>query len=167
MKRRKYPNPFIANLDYIYEGKSDFQEKVKARRAKMQEDSIEDGYAYGLENELGNKVEIIIKEVTDSNGGKDFDAVSISILGPDSEVTNVITYLEAVHLGEAILDYLDSVGKQESTLKIAKKYNKPTKGHKSRWSVKYKKKINCNNPKGFSQKQYCKRKKRGGKYKKN
>jgi hypothetical protein len=25
-----------------------------------------------------------------------------------------------------------------------------------KWSMKYKKSINCNNPKGFSQKQYCK-----------
>ena len=29
-----------------------------------------------------------------------------------------------------------------------------TKGKK--WSKKYKKSINCKNPKGFSQKQYCK-----------
>jgi len=47
----------------------------------------------------------------------------------------------------------------------AKDYNKPRKGQKKRWSTKYKKNINCNNPKGFSQKQYCKRKKSGGKYK--
>jgi hypothetical protein len=46
-------------------------------------------------------------------------------------------------------------------------YNKPRSGGKRRWSVKYKKSIDCNNPKGFSQKQYCKRKKRGGKYKSN
>ncbi len=44
-------------------------------------------------------------------------------------------------------------------------YNNPRDGMKSRWSVGYKKSINCNNPKGFSQKNYCKRKKRGGKYK--
>jgi len=25
-----------------------------------------------------------------------------------------------------------------------------------KWSIKYKKSIHCNNPKGFSQKQYCK-----------
>ena len=25
-----------------------------------------------------------------------------------------------------------------------------------KWSIKYKKSINCNSPKGFSQKQYCK-----------
>jgi len=48
---------------------------------------------------------------------------------------------------------------------IMEGYNKPRKGMKSRWSVKYKKKINCSNPKGFSQINYCKRKRRGGKYK--
>jgi hypothetical protein len=44
-------------------------------------------------------------------------------------------------------------------------YNKPRAGGKKRWSVKYKKTINCSNPKGFSQKQYCKRKRKGGSYK--
>ena len=42
--------------------------------------------------------------------------------------------------------------------------NKPRNGMKSRWSVKYKRSINCNRPKGFSQKNYCARQKRGGKY---
>ena len=48
---------------------------------------------------------------------------------------------------------------------FVEKYNSPRVG-KKRWSVKYKKKIDCSNPKGFSQKKYCKRKKRGGSYKK-
>ena len=43
-------------------------------------------------------------------------------------------------------------------------YNKPRAG-KKRWSVKQKRGINCSSPKGFSQKQYCKRKARGGGYK--
>lgn len=29
-------------------------------------------------------------------------------------------------------------------------------GGGKRWSAKYKRSINCNKPKGFSQKQYCK-----------
>jgi len=51
--------------------------------------------------------------------------------------------------------------------KEAKKgYNAPRTGKmKKRWSVKHKKSIDCNNVKGFSAKQYCKRKRRGGKYK--
>lgn len=48
---------------------------------------------------------------------------------------------------------------------LIKESNSPRKGMKSRWSVKYKRSIDCNNPKGFSQKQYCKRKRSGGKYK--
>ena len=48
---------------------------------------------------------------------------------------------------------------------INETYNKPRAGGKKRWSVKYKKSINCSNPKGFSQKQFCKRKRKGGAYK--
>jgi hypothetical protein len=45
-------------------------------------------------------------------------------------------------------------------------YNQPRGEHKSRWSVKYKRSIDCSHPKGFSQRQYCKRKRAGGEYKK-
>ena len=34
--------------------------------------------------------------------------------------------------------------------------NKTQKRMTKKWSVKYKKSIKCNRPKGFSQKQYCK-----------
>lgn len=43
--------------------------------------------------------------------------------------------------------------------------NKPRKGMKSRWSLKYKRSIDCSHPRGFGQKNYCKRQKRGGGYK--
>lgn len=33
---------------------------------------------------------------------------------------------------------------------------KKNKTKKKKWSLKYKKKINCKKPKGFSQKQFCK-----------
>lgn len=42
--------------------------------------------------------------------------------------------------------------------------NQPREGMKSRWSVKYKRSIDCGHPKGFSQKNYCKRQRRGGAY---
>ena len=51
-------------------------------------------------------------------------------------------------------------------IRIIVEYNKPRTGKKKkRWSIKRKRSINCSNPKGFSEKAYCKRKKRGGKYK--
>lgn len=71
----------------------------------------------------------------------------------------------------SVADELDNLGlhKQASdidTILRQAAYNAPKAGKKKkRWSVKYKKNINCDNPKGFSQKQYCKRKKRGGGYK--
>ncbi len=61
-----------------------------------------------------------------------------------------------------ILDFLES--EMNGMDKLAA-YNAPRAG-KKRWSIKYKGKINCSNPKGFSQRQYCRRKSRGGKYKK-
>jgi hypothetical protein len=68
-------------------------------------------------------------------------------------------------------EFLSEYSKEESPVpdqfKEAKKgYNAPRTGKKKkRWSTKYKGSINCSNPKGFSQKQYCKRKRSGGNYK--
>ncbi len=39
---------------------------------------------------------------------------------------------------------------------MAKSKSKKGKKGGRKWSMKYKKSINCQNPKGFSQKQYCK-----------
>ncbi len=54
----------------------------------------------------------------------------------------------------------DGGGKKNHT---NKKYTMKTRKNKSknkkskkRWSLKYKKSINCNRPRGFSQRQYCK-----------
>ena len=68
---------------------------------------------------------------------------------------------------EFLTEYLKEESTQPDQFKEAKKgYNAPRTGKmKKRWSVKHKRGIDCNNPKGFSQKNYCKRKRRGGKYK--
>lgn len=47
---------------------------------------------------------------------------------------------------------------------LSEKRNAPRAGMKRRWSLKYKRSIDCTHPKGFSQKNYCKRQRRGGKY---
>ncbi len=60
----------------------------------------------------------------------------------------------------------EDVATLEQTKEAKKGYNAPRTGKKKkRWSVKYKKSIDCSNPKGFSQINYCKRKRRGGNYK--
>jgi hypothetical protein len=69
----------------------------------------------------------------------------------------------------AFCDYLDENGYFKESDYILNKFaafNAPRAGKKKkRWSIKYKKSIDCNKPKGFSQKQYCKRKRSGGDYK--
>lgn len=47
----------------------------------------------------------------------------------------------------------------------AREHNEPREGMKSRWSISYKRSIDCSRPRGFSQRNYCARKKRGGAYK--
>ena len=49
----------------------------------------------------------------------------------------------------------DGGGKKNHTMKTRKNKSKNKKS-KKRWSLKYKKSINCNRPRGFSQRQYCK-----------
>jgi len=70
-------------------------------------------------------------------------------------------------LSDNFQKYVSQYAYSSDQFKEAKKdYNAPRTGKKKkRWSVKYKKSINCNSPKGFSQINYCKRKRSGGKYK--
>ena len=74
-------------------------------------------------------------------------------------------------LSDNFQKFVDEFTKEEvpapDQFKEAKKgYNTPRTGKmKKRWSVKHKRGIDCSNVKGFSAKQYCKRKRRGGKYK--
>ena len=84
----------------------------------------------------------------------------------DSEITNkdrkIDSFVEWIKLkiGEKNItrsDKIPSFVKKNS--KTYKKSNHRTKTRKQiggKWSAKYKRSINCNRPKGFSQKQYCK-----------
>ena len=118
-------------------------------------------------NEIGNEISISVDKTRDVNEEKQkiFDAVKITIEGPNSVSENTITNREAIELNNILTDFIGLNNLDNSIVKDANKKNKARKGMKSRWSIKRKRNIDCNNPKGFSQKQYCKRKKRGGKYK--
>jgi hypothetical protein len=45
---------------------------------------------------------------------------------------------------------------QKRTIKTMKRRNKSKKMKGGKWSLKYKRSINCKKPKGFSQRQHCK-----------
>lgn len=73
-------------------------------------------------------------------------------------------------------EWADTLGEDENKIPIVRtkkdgksyhvsymtKHPKTSKGGKGKWSRKYKKSINCNHPRGFSQKQYCKYSRKGG-----
>jgi len=57
---------------------------------------------------------------------------------------------------------------KKKSRKPKKKSRKPKKKYKMKsrkWSLKRKRSIDCKNPRGFSERQYCRRQSRGGKYK--
>ena len=84
-----------------------------------------------------------------------------------NENMNYIYLIGSYRLSQELHEISESVNNKTTKLYLDYKYNDPLhpKRFNEKWSAKYKKSINCANPKGFSQKQYCKRKKRGGKYK--
>ncbi len=45
---------------------------------------------------------------------------------------------------------------EDSKISGGKKSRKSRKPRTRKWTLKYKKSINCKSPKGFSQRQYCK-----------
>ena len=105
----------------------------------------------------------------------DIETIRVFQYGKDSESTGLTSH--SVRSMERLSDDTKmkwvtiSVSNKKSFIQkvksffVSEAYNKPRAGGKKRWSVKYKKTINCSNPKGFSQKQYCKRKRKGGAYK--
>jgi hypothetical protein len=109
------------------------------------------------------KVEIFDKEYDEQPNDMDDE---FKFLKRNEIYTQIKSQFEVMDFKIANLSYNKESNRIILTItKLISESNKPRKGMKSRWSVKYKKSINCNNPKGFSQKAYCARKRRGGHYK--
>lgn len=81
---------------------------VKISKEEIFEDSFK--------NELGNEINIKIKEVSDSNKDIKFDAVSIHMEGPTSETENTMTYMEAKKLKNSLKDFLAKSKKNKSSI---------------------------------------------------
>ena len=93
---------------------------------------------------------------------------SSSVKKKDRSVTSFINWIETKinkvisttptsstkHVYNRILKKTKTYRKNHNKKTYRKKHKKTQKGGK--WSKKYKLSINCNKPKGFSQKQYCK-----------
>jgi hypothetical protein len=57
---------------------------------------------------------------------------------------------------DSFVEWINSKTKEKIDTRKNKTYKKYNKRGGRKWSIKYKKSINCRRPKGFSQKQYCK-----------
>jgi len=153
------PSFFKENFDY--------NERLKHLHKNKAKDSEITEISSKFKNELGNEIEISLNKVYDENDVKNFWGIKVKMEGPETYIDETFTKMELLELSNGIME-ITGKGKEKNynLSNYAKDYNAPREGEK-RWSLKYKKSINCKNPKGFSQKQHCKRKSRGGKYKKS
>lgn len=95
-----------------------------------------------------------------TNAGEKIETYEDSkILNKDRKIDSFVEWIK-LKTGE------NNITISEETNNFVKKYNSTHKTRKhgrktkkqigGKWSAKYKRSINCNRPKGFSQKQYCK-----------
>jgi len=88
-----------------------------------------------------------------SNGGKtikDYDDVDTK-----DEKRTIGSFVQWIE-GELKKNHNQKGGKKSKTKKNKSNKSNNNKNKKHKWSMKYKKSINCKRPKGFSQKQFCK-----------
>ena len=155
----KKPAFFRTNFDY--------NERLKHLHKNKIDDSEVTEVTSKFKNELDNEIEISLEKVYDENDIKNFWGIKVKMEGPKTYIDETFTPMELTELSNGIIEIIEEdKGDSFELTNSAKDYNSPREGSK-RWSTKYKKSINCNKPKGFSQKQYCKRKSIGGKYKKS
>jgi thiol-disulfide isomerase/thioredoxin len=81
-----------------------------------------------------------------------------SITKKDRSVDSLIDWVESKILNGKVLSLTPVSSPVDVYKRISRKQqtNKRRKQKGGKWSRKYKKSINCNRPKGFSQRQYCK-----------
>ena len=76
-----------------------------------------DQYRYKFKNELGNDIKVSVEETYDENEDKGlkFNAVKITMEGPNSLSENIVTYQEAEELRSVLTDFLEDSGVMKST----------------------------------------------------
>jgi hypothetical protein len=97
-------------------GKKKTKKKSSEIRRMFAKTSKKEVFEESFKNELGNKINIEIKEVSDSNNKATFDAVSMSIEGPTSKTENTATYVEAKKLNNLLKDFLAKSKKNKSSI---------------------------------------------------
>lgn len=128
--------------------------KIKNVLSKKHDDNV---VIVDIDQVLSNKIKNLKSEPVAfptirfiSDGGKiqeDFE---------DSEVENKERSIDAFVDWINLKSKQDQQGGKRRTKKINRRKRITRKKRSGKWSLKYKKSINCKRPKGFSQRQYCK-----------
>lgn len=145
---------FSAQAFMSYVNQFDFMEKEK----------LVDALRYALSKMSDPSVYAVLRDISFEGANL---LVHILMFAKNEQMQKNVYRIVNDNFQEFLSEYLKEESPAPDQFKEAKKgYNAPRTGKKKkRWSTKYKGSINCSNPKGFSQKQYCKRKRSGGNYK--
>ena len=147
----KIPNPTYQNLQKLQSGIYAVLSGRAGIRKAMVKQRIVDG-------EDDDKIVQDLRRFL-SFAQNDIPAGYRMFISPE-EAINLLSQMETPDGRARVYGFLNRRIKQKKNWYTPEQLEEAKK-----WSRKYKKSINCSNPKGFSQKQYCKRQKRGGSYK--
>ena len=130
----------------------------------MEKEKLVDALRFALSKMSDPSVYAVLRDISSEGANL---LVHILMFAKNEQMQKNVYRIVNDNFQEFLSEYLKEESPLPDQFKEAKKgYNAPRTGKKKkRWSTKYKGSINCSNPKGFSQKQYCLRKKRGGNYK--
>jgi hypothetical protein len=150
-KNFKIPNPTYQNLQKLQSGIY----AVLSGRAGIRKSFVKQRI---IDGEDDDKIVQDLRRFL-SSAQNDIPAGYRMFVSPE-EAMNLLSQMETPDGRSRVYGFLNRRIKQKKNW-----YTPDQLEEAKKWSQKYKKSINCSNPKGFSQKQYCKRQKRGGSYK--
>jgi hypothetical protein len=150
-KNFKIPNPTYQNLQKLQSGIY----AVLSGRAGIRKSFVKKRI---IDGEDDDKIVQDLRRFL-SSAQNDIPAGYRMFVSPE-EAMNLLSQMETPDGRSRVYGFLNRRIKQKKNWYTPEQLEEAKK-----WSQKYKKSINCSNPKGFSQKQYCKRQKRGGSYK--
>lgn len=175
---RKLYNLGLVDVDYLdldlinsdlgtfdlYEGREVALDYPISQESDMLMQTLDKGYEYShqilarvFDNEFGNEIEIEVRDADPDDfyeGEEPYDGVHVRMIGPDSEVGNIMTKMEARMLLSLLYDYFCE--EDHCNLQEGKRKKRRKKRKKKKSGSYYKgKKVRLNKPKrGGSKKFY-------------
>ena len=158
-----HANTYIKNNNNIDELEK-YKDELENRRGLLFESiNTPIDIDFMQDTELNNNLDETQLEIIRDYSSKEIldDTVSNDYINKLDNTKNIDLVKKECYILIRDIIYENTYKEFDNRLKESEKIN-PTY-HGGKWSDKYKKSINCKNPKGFSQKQHCKYGKKGGK----